>query len=111
MVDRLARLRRLPLWRRTGDRFRASRVVAPTSLLFITLDSCRYDTFVAAKAPNLKSIGPVHRAKAPGSFTYASHAAMFRAAALGARSGFEAAPRRAQIAVIAGPGGVGRRRR
>jgi hypothetical protein len=49
----------------------------PTSILFITLDSCRYDAFVEACAPNLKSIGPLHRTMAPGNFTYSSHAAMF----------------------------------
>ncbi|MFQ5663784.1 MAG: hypothetical protein ACE5HL_08130 [Terriglobia bacterium] len=49
----------------------------PTSFLFITLDSCRYDTFLAAAAPNLKNLAPLHRAIAPGYFTYASHAAMF----------------------------------
>lgn len=47
------------------------------SVLFITLDSCRYDTFEAAQAPNLKAVGQLHRAMAPGNFTYASHAAMF----------------------------------
>lgn len=47
------------------------------SVLFITLDSCRYDTFIAANIPHIRSIGPVHRAMAPGNFTYASHAAMF----------------------------------
>jgi hypothetical protein len=47
------------------------------SILFITLDSCRYDTFVTANVPNLKSVGELHCAKAPGSFTYSSHAAMF----------------------------------
>lgn len=48
-----------------------------SSVLFITLDSCRYDTFVAAHAPNLKGIGELHRAMAPGNFTYGSHSAMF----------------------------------
>lgn len=47
------------------------------SILLITLDSCRYDTFLAAQAPRLKTIGPLWRAMAPGNFTYASHAAMF----------------------------------
>src|SRR5277367_1791892 len=51
--------------------------VHPQSVLMITLDSCRYDTFASAAAPNLKRIGPLHRAMSPGSFTYASHAAMF----------------------------------
>lgn len=52
-------------------------MVDQTSILFVTLDSCRYDTFQAASTPNLDAIGPVHRAMAPGNFTYASHAAMF----------------------------------
>jgi membrane-anchored protein YejM (alkaline phosphatase superfamily) len=47
------------------------------SVLFITLDSCRYDTFESARAPHLKSVGDLHRAMAPGNFTYGSHAAMF----------------------------------
>jgi hypothetical protein len=47
------------------------------SVLFITLDSCRYDTFVATNAPNLKTVGKLYRAMAPGYFTYASHQAMF----------------------------------
>lgn len=49
----------------------------PTSVLFVTLDSCRFDTFQAARAPHIKALGPTHRAMAPGNFTYASHAAMF----------------------------------
>lgn len=47
------------------------------SVLLVTLDSCRYDTFESASAPGMKQIGPLHRAMAPGSFTYSSHAAMF----------------------------------
>jgi hypothetical protein len=47
------------------------------SILMITLDSCRYDTFESADCPNLKSIGPLYKAMSPGNFTYASHAAMF----------------------------------
>lgn len=47
------------------------------SVLFITLDSCRYDAFVEASTPNLKSVGPLHCAHAPGNFTYGSHCAMF----------------------------------
>ena len=47
------------------------------SVLFITLDSCRYDTFIDTQAPNLKSIGKVYKAMAPSYFTYASHQAMF----------------------------------
>jgi hypothetical protein len=51
--------------------------VEPSSVLLVTLDSCRYDTFEAANVPHLRAIGPVHRAYAPGTFTYSSHAAMF----------------------------------
>jgi hypothetical protein len=52
--------------------------VNPRSALLITLDSCRYDTFLAAHAPNLKSVGAdIHRAQAPSHFTYGSHKAMF----------------------------------
>lgn len=54
----------------SNDRYRRS-------VLFVTLDSCRYDTFLAAGAPNMKSVGPLHQAMAPGNFTYSSHAAMF----------------------------------
>jgi len=51
--------------------------VPPGSVLFIVLDSCRYDSFLLANAPNLKMLGPIHRAEAPSYFTYGSHAAMF----------------------------------
>jgi hypothetical protein len=51
--------------------------VHPTSFLFVTLDSCRYDTFASASTPTFDRIGPAHRAMAPGNYTYASHAAMF----------------------------------
>ena len=51
--------------------------IHPHSVLFVTLDSCRYDTFESAALPNLRRVGPVYKAMAPGSFTYASHAAMF----------------------------------
>lgn len=47
------------------------------SMLFITLDSCRYDTFSEASAPQLKKIGPLYKAVAPSYFTFGSHAAMF----------------------------------
>ena len=49
----------------------------PSSILFVTLDSCRFDTFEAASAPTLRAVGPLHRAMAPGNFTFSSHAAMF----------------------------------
>ena len=50
-------------------------------MLLLTLDSCRYDTFVAAHSsgslPSLSSIGPLHKALAPSHFTYGSHAAFW----------------------------------
>jgi hypothetical protein len=49
----------------------------PRSVLLITLDSCRYDSFLAAQAPQMKSIGPLHRAMAPANFTFGSHASIF----------------------------------
>jgi hypothetical protein len=51
--------------------------VDPASFLFLTLDSCRYDVFATTDCPNLKAVGPLQRAMAPGNFTYSSHAAMF----------------------------------
>ena len=50
---------------------------AAGSVLFITLDSCRFDTFAAADTPHLKAVGPLYRAMAPSHFTYGSHMAMF----------------------------------
>lgn len=47
------------------------------SVLFITLDSCRFDTFASADAPALKAVGPLRSAQAPSYFTYGSHSAMF----------------------------------
>lgn len=49
----------------------------PDSVLFITLDSCRYDLFASTETPNLRAVGPLHRAQAPSYFTYGSHSAMF----------------------------------
>lgn len=53
--------------------FRAS----SDSVLFITLDSCRFDTFASAAAPHMKAVAPLHRAQAPSYYTYGSHSAMF----------------------------------
>jgi membrane-anchored protein YejM (alkaline phosphatase superfamily) len=49
----------------------------PDSVLLITLDSCRYDTFQRSCLPQLRQLAPLHRALAPSYFTYGSHAAMF----------------------------------
>ena len=51
--------------------------IDPRSVLFVTLDSCRYDTFAAADVPALARVGPLHQAQAPSHFTFGSHAAMF----------------------------------
>lgn len=47
------------------------------SVLFVTLDSCRFDTFASAHAPNMKAVAPLHMAQAPSHYTYGSHSAMF----------------------------------
>jgi hypothetical protein len=47
------------------------------SVLFVTLDSCRYDTFAGANVPAMRRVGPLHKAQAPSYFTFGSHAAMF----------------------------------
>lgn len=49
----------------------------PRSVLFITLDSCRFDTFAAVAPPHIGAVGALHRAQAPSYFTYGSHMAMF----------------------------------
>lgn len=54
-----------------------SQPLDPRSVLFITLDSCRFDTFEHAHVPFMKAVGPLHRAHAPSHFTFGSHAAMF----------------------------------
>ncbi|ABM76888.1 Hypothetical protein P9303_01331 [Prochlorococcus marinus str. MIT 9303] len=47
------------------------------AIVLITLDSCRLDTFQSSSTVNISKIGPLHKAKSPSYFTYASHAAMF----------------------------------
>ena len=55
--------------------------MASTDVLFISLDSCRYDTFLGAQSqgglPHLSAVGPLHRAQAPSYFTYGSHASFW----------------------------------
>jgi hypothetical protein len=46
-------------------------------VLFVTLDSCRYDTFARARIPAMRAVGPLHKAQAPSHFTFGSHASMF----------------------------------
>ena len=81
----------------------------PGSILFITLDSCRYDTFDAARLPNLKAIGPLHRAQAPANFTYGSHMAMFMGFTPGCAEKHEsyANPKYGKIFRMAGGGSRG----
>ncbi len=52
-------------------------MIHPDSVLLITLDSCRYDTFRRSRLLNLSQVAPLHCAKAPSYFTYGSHASMF----------------------------------
>jgi len=78
------------------------------SVLLVTLDSCRFDTFESAAAPTLKSVGRLWRTMAPGNFTYASHRAIF----MGFTPGVTAAepfanPKLAKIFKMAGPGFAG----
>lgn len=77
----------------------------PTSFLFVTLDSCRYDAFLEADLPRLKSIGSVHRAIAPAYFTFPSHQAMFVGYTPGDISSQEpyVNPRRGQFFRMIGP--------
>ena len=59
----------------------ASALLPSESVLLVSLDSCRYDTFAAAHASgrlsHLSAIGPLHKALAPSYFTYGSHAAFW----------------------------------
>lgn len=52
-------------------------VIHPDSVLLITLDSCRYDTFRRVRPEHLCKLGVLEKAWAPSYFTYGSHAAMF----------------------------------
>jgi hypothetical protein len=51
--------------------------VHPESVLFVTLDSCRFDTAARAGTLAMSQVGPLHQARAPSHFTYGSHSAMF----------------------------------
>jgi hypothetical protein len=84
----------------------------PRSVLFVTLDSCRYDTFCDAATPNIKAIGPLHKAMAPGYFTYGSHAAMFVGftPGIGERAESFINPKFGKIFKIAGAGFPGKNR-
>ncbi len=59
------------------------------SFLFITLDSCRFDTFANSHVPNMKKVGPLYNAMAPSYFTFGSHMSMF----MGFTPGVAAVPR------------------
>ncbi|TXC69767.1 hypothetical protein FSB78_01405 [Sphingomonas ginsenosidivorax] len=49
----------------------------PESVLFITLDSCRFDTMANAGPLAMRAVAPMRPAQAPSYFTYGSHCAMF----------------------------------
>jgi hypothetical protein len=75
------------------------------SVLLVTLDSCRYDTFESSAAPALKSVGRLWRAMAPGHFTYASHRAIFMGFTPGVTEPEPFAnPKFAKIFKMCGPG-------
>lgn len=48
-----------------------------TNVLFITVDCCRYDTFLKAKMPYIKSLGVLERAKTHGTYTLPAHLSFF----------------------------------
>ena len=52
--------------------------VASPNFLFVTLDSCRWDSYQRAAMPFLNGICPARRAYAQATFTYAAHMAMFQ---------------------------------
>jgi membrane-anchored protein YejM (alkaline phosphatase superfamily) len=78
-------------------------------ILFITLDSCRYDTFATAYLPNLKSVGELHKAQSPSHFTFGAHAAFFMGFTPGVASKAEAFvnPKFAKIFKLEGGGWAG----
>jgi len=47
------------------------------NILFLTLDSCRFDTAAMARTPALDKVGALHRALSPGTFTLPSHMSFF----------------------------------
>ncbi len=47
------------------------------NIIFVTLDSCRYDTAMRAPTPNLDSLGPMHRAETHSTFTLPAHHGFF----------------------------------
>ena len=53
----------------------------PNDVLFVTLDSCRFDTFSRAHSlgltPNLSSVAPFYKAIAPSYYTYGSHSSFW----------------------------------
>lgn len=49
------------------------------NFVFVTLDSCRFDTAVLATIPTIRSIGPLKRAFAPATYTVPAHASFFNA--------------------------------
>ncbi len=47
------------------------------NVVFVTLDSCRYDIAEQAEIPTIRSIGPLRKAYTHGSYTVPAHAAFF----------------------------------
>ena len=82
----------------------------PASVLMITIDSCRYDVFEPADAPNFRSVGKLYRAMAPAHFTYPSHLSMFCGFTPGCAELAEPYinPKYAKIFKLIGPGVAGK---
>ena len=53
-------------------------LVHPDSVLLITLDSCRYDSYRRSITPAMDLVGPLHLALAPSHFTFGSHSSIFK---------------------------------
>jgi membrane-anchored protein YejM (alkaline phosphatase superfamily) len=50
-----------------------------SNIVFITLDSCRFDTAERANIPTIRSLGPLRKALTQASYTAAAHASFFNA--------------------------------
>lgn len=84
--------------------------IHPESVLFVTLDSCRFDTAERAGALTMSKVGPLREARSPSHFTYGSHSAMF--VGFTPLATFEPTPllnpKRAKLFKLAGAGFAGK---
>ena len=49
--------------------------MTPNPIVFIVMDSCRYDSMVAARRPNIDRLGPIEKRYSYASWTAPSHSA------------------------------------